>query len=235
MEKDEESLPKTGEDSSPSSPQPVSEHETNQEEKTPLSIQVEKITEDKSTCDDKSNTENTSDATSISNNTASLRTSRRTTSIDTSNKPLNDGISGFVANNSNNCNNNSITPIKNRRASGSSAKSPMKSPNTGSDDSMSRDSSSHTPPTPDTTVGKEQHKMTREERKIAAYMKAFERMEKQALRRQEMEKKKGEDRGRERKDSGRKNNDGDDEDGDKTSSADECVRTTPNDRSRKKG
>lgn len=81
--------------------------------------------------------------------------------------------------------------------------------------------------------------MTREERKIAAYMKAFERMEKAAQRRQEMEKKKEEDKGkevREPKEKEKKRCDGDEEDWEKTSSADECVRSMGgSDRCRRKG
>lgn len=78
--------------------------------------------------------------------------------------------------------------------------------------------------------------MTREERKIAAYMKAFERMEKAAQRRQEMEKKKEEDKGKDPKDKDKKHCDGDEEDWEKTSSADESIRNTPTtERSRRKG
>ena len=162
-----------------------------------------------------------------------LRTSRRTTSLDSRNSD----------NNSNNIPNLPTTPVKTRRSSGC-GKSPAKSPNaTGSDDG-GRDSSSQvptTPPTPETpksgSGSKEQHKMTREERKIAAYMKAFERMEKAALRKQEMEKKKVEEKGKDKRDTKGGNDAMDDEDGDKTSSADECgIRNINNvERLRKKG
>ncbi|XP_068231023.1 microtubule-associated protein futsch isoform X4 [Palaemon carinicauda] len=142
-----------------------------------------------------------------------------------------------------------ITPVKQRRTSGC-GKSPVKSPSSSSTSSSPEDvckEASHTtPPTtactlsPDTpkAVDKQQQKMTREERKIAAYMKAFERMEKAAQRRQEMEKKKEEDKGKDSKDKDKKRTvvEGDDDDWEKNSSADESVRNTPNtDRSRRKG
>lgn len=93
-----------------------------------------------------------------------------------------------------------------------------------------------TPETPKAMDKQQQQKMTREERKIAAYMKAFERMEKAAQRRQEMEKKKEEDKSRDPKDKEKKHCDGDEEDWEKTSSADEGNRNTPaTERSRRKG
>ncbi|KAG0713653.1 hypothetical protein GWK47_015735 [Chionoecetes opilio] len=152
-----------------------------------------------------------------------------------------------------------VTTVKQRRASGC-GKSPVKSPSTASASSSPEDCNKDTtittsgpvtpssapgnttplPDTPRTTLDKQQQqKMTREERKIAAYMKAFERLEKAAQRRQEMDKKKEEDKGkdvREPKEKDKKRCDGDEEDWEKTSSADECARSLAGlDRCRRKG
>ncbi|KAK7067416.1 hypothetical protein SK128_020384, partial [Halocaridina rubra] len=163
-----------------------------------------------------------------------LRMSKRTTSTESRNS---DNIVPPVQTNT------PITPVKQRRTSGC-GKSPIKSPcslSASSPEESSKESSNNTTPTASTTLSPEtpkvvdkqqQQKMTREERKIAAYMKAFERMEKLAQRRQEMEKKKEEDKGKDKK----RMVEGDDDDWEKTSSADESIRNTPNsDRTRRKG
>lgn len=138
-----------------------------------------------------------------------------------------------------------VTPVKQRRVSGC-GKSPAKSPcvsASSSPEELGKDvvvsappTLAVTPETPKAMDKQQQQKMTREERKIAAYMKAFERMEKAAQRRQEMEKKKEEDKSRDPKDKEKKHCDGDEEDWEKTSSADEGNRNTPaTERSRRKG
>ncbi|XP_063614190.1 uncharacterized protein LOC134787362 isoform X1 [Penaeus indicus] len=138
-----------------------------------------------------------------------------------------------------------VTPVKQRRVSGC-GKSPAKSPcvsASSSPEELGKDAVVSAPPalavTPETPKAmdkQQQQKMTREERKIAAYMKAFERMEKAAQRRQEIEKKKEEDKSKDPKDKDKKHCDGDEEDWEKTSSADEGNRNTPaTERSRRKG
>ncbi|XP_042225569.1 uncharacterized protein LOC121868730 isoform X3 [Homarus americanus] len=165
-----------------------------------------------------------------------LRTSKRTTSTESRNSD--NVITPSV-------NSTPVTPLKQRRASGC-GKSPAKSPSasvSSSPEDSGKDSTLNTPPTAATTPEmpkcidkQQQQKMTREERKIAAYMKAFERMEKAAQRRQEMEKKKEEDKVKDPKDKDKKRCDGEEEDWEKTSSADESVRNTPGaERSRRKG
>ncbi|XP_071539077.1 uncharacterized protein upSET isoform X2 [Panulirus ornatus] len=164
-----------------------------------------------------------------------LRTSKRTTSTESRNSDT--VITPCV-------NSTPVTPIKQRRASGC-GKSPTKSPSvstSSSPEDSGKDSTLSTPPTATTTpempkvVDKQQQqKMTREERKIAAYMKAFERMEKAAQRRQEIEKKKEEDKSKDPKDKDKKR-DGEEDDWEKTSSADESVRNMPSaERCRRKG
>nr|XP_053631898.1 inactive histone-lysine N-methyltransferase 2E-like isoform X2 [Cherax quadricarinatus] len=165
-----------------------------------------------------------------------LRTSKRTTSTESRNS---DSVITASANSA------QVTPVKQRRASGC-GKSPTKSPSvcvSSSPEDSGKDSTLNTPPTatpapemPKSLDKQQQQKMTREERKIAAYMKAFERMEKAAQRRQEMEKKKEEDKIKDPKDKDKKHCEGDDDDWEKTSSADESVRNTPGaERSRRKG
>ncbi|KAB7498660.1 Histone-lysine N-methyltransferase 2E [Armadillidium nasatum] len=94
------------------------------------------------------------------------------------------------------------SPVKQRRASGctgsrSPAKCTLKSPSKSPSKAHIEDSSSGESPHHESPGEKnDNHKMTREERKIAAYIRAFEKMEKAAQRRQEMEKKKVEDKGR---------------------------------------
>lgn len=164
-----------------------------------------------------------------------LRTSKRTTSTESRNS---DAVITPCVNSA------PVTPVKQRRASGC-GKSPTKSPSvptSSSPEDSGKDSTLSTPPTATTTpempkvVDKQQQqKMTREERKIAAYMKAFERMEKAAQRRQEMEKKKEEDKGKDPKDKDKKR-DAEEEDWEKTSSADESVRNMPSaERCKRKG
>ncbi|XP_045620704.2 uncharacterized protein upSET isoform X1 [Procambarus clarkii] len=165
-----------------------------------------------------------------------LRTSKRTTSTESRNS---DNIITPIVNSA------PVTPVKQRRASGC-GKSPAKSPSvsvSSSPDDIGKDSILTTLPTtlptpemPKCLDKQQQQKMTREERKIAAYMKAFERMEKAAQRRQEMEKKKEEDKCKDPKDKDKKRCEGEEDDWEKTSSADECVRNTPGaERSRRKG
>ncbi|XP_047495875.1 uncharacterized protein LOC125043667 isoform X2 [Penaeus chinensis] len=166
-----------------------------------------------------------------------LRPSKRTTSTESRSS---DNLTTTVCQST-----TPITPVKQRRVSGC-GKSPAKSPcvsASSSPEELGKDAVVSAPPTlavtPETPKAidkQQQQKMTREERKIAAYMKAFERMEKAAQRRQEMEKKKEEDKSKDPKDKDKKHCDGDEEDWEKTSSADEGNRNTPaTERSRRKG
>ncbi|ROT64638.1 hypothetical protein C7M84_017420 [Penaeus vannamei] len=166
-----------------------------------------------------------------------LRTSKRTTSTESRSS---DNLTTTTCQST-----TPVTPVKQRRVSGC-GKSPAKSPcvsASSSPEELSKDTVVSAPPTlavtPETPKAmdkQQQQKMTREERKIAAYMKAFERMEKAAQRRQEMEKKKEEDKSKDPKDKDKKHCDGDEEDWEKTSSADEGNRNTPvAERSRRKG
>ena len=84
---------------------------------------------------------------------------------------------------------------------------------------------------------KDPKQMTREERKIAAYMKAFERMEKAQQRRQEMKEKKKEDEGEGRKAKGGRARDEEEEEWERnTSSADEAAHARHQaDRQRRRG
>ncbi|XP_076041232.1 SET domain-containing protein upSET isoform X2 [Oratosquilla oratoria] len=114
-------------------------------------------------------------------------------------------------------------------SSGSSATTPTTTTTTPSGQSA--------PTTPETPKPGDKQKMTREERKIAAYMKAFERMEKAEQRRQEMEKKKEEEREKEKEKKVKECEEEDDgEKADIGSSADEGMRSTPNiDRIKRRG
>ena len=96
------------------------------------------------------------------------------------------------------------------------------------------------PPKGPQEAKKDPKQMTREERKIAAYMKAFERMEKLQQRRQEMKEKKKDDaegEGRKGKEKGGRGRDDEEEDWERnTSSADEATQARHQaDRQRRRG
>ena len=77
-------------------------------------------------------------------------------------------------------NSNTSSPVKQRRASGCGVKSPLKSPPSSQKTPQKEVTSSPN----ETSTPVENHKMTREERKIAAYIKAFEKMERAAQRKE---------------------------------------------------